>query len=105
MDVPTTILLKVGEVQTIRLQSLGTAGYVWNCTVEGNTTAIAVTLERAGQPPQSEAPVVVGSSSDEVITLVGQEPGQATLHLVQQRPWETSQPPLKQYRIEVTVQR
>lgn len=35
MEVPTAIALKVGEVYTLRLNSLSTAGYVWNCTIEG----------------------------------------------------------------------
>lgn len=104
MDVPTTIALTVGEVQTLRLPSLGTAGYVWHCTVEGNASAIAVTVDRAEQPQQPDTPIA-GSSLDEVVTILAQAVGQATLHLVQRRPWETNQPPLKDYRIEVTVQR
>ena len=35
MEVPTTIALKIGEVYTLRLNSLGTDGYVWNCAIEG----------------------------------------------------------------------
>lgn len=104
MNVPNMMTLKVREVQTLKLPSLGTAGYVWNYAVAGDTTAIAVTMSREKPPQVSESPIAIGSSLDEVVTLVGQEPGQATLHLVQQRPWETNQPPLKEYRIEVTVQ-
>ena len=35
MEVPTTISLKVNDVYTLRLNSLGTAGYVRNCAIEG----------------------------------------------------------------------
>lgn len=35
MEVSTTSELKVGEVYTLRLNSLGTDGYVWNCAIKG----------------------------------------------------------------------
>jgi predicted secreted protein len=104
MNLPTTIALKVGEGQTLRLPSLGTAGYVWNYTIEGDADTIAVTLSRV-EASQSEEPSIAGASSDEIVTIMGQAPGRASLYLVQQRPWETNQPPLKSYHIEVTVQR
>lgn len=104
MNVPTAIALKVGEVQSLNLPGLGTAGYVWNATVEGDTNAIAVTVGRTEPPLQPDTSIAAGSSRYEVVTIRGQEPGQARLYLVQRRPWEMNQPPLKDYRIEVTVQ-
>ena len=102
MNVPTTIELQVGEVQTLNLASLGTAGYVWNYTIAGNATVVTVTADRAA-PPSSSATPIAGSSPDEVFTIRGQEPGQVTLHLVQCRPWATDQPPIKEHRITVMV--
>ena len=104
MDVPTAIELKVGEAHTLRLQGLGTAGYVWNCTVEGNANVIEVTVGRDSQSQQPDDSVLFGSSLDEIYTVLGRETGQTTIHLAQRRLWETDQPPLKNYRIEITVQ-
>ena len=43
MEVPTTIAPKGGEVHTLRLNNLGTAGYVWNCAIDCNTNLISIT--------------------------------------------------------------
>ena len=103
MEVPTTIELKVGEVYTLRLSSLGTAGYVWNCVIEGNANLIEVTSGGADVPRQTTEQVVYGASADEQLSISAQEPGRVVLHLTQQRPWETDQPPLKHHIVAVNI--
>lgn len=102
MDIPATIELQVGEVYTLRLSSLGTAGYVWSCAIEGNANLVEVTAERA--LPQSTGEQVIGTSADEIFTISARQPGQVKLYLTQQRPWEIDRPPHQQYTVEVTIQ-
>jgi predicted secreted protein len=104
MEVPTTIALKVGEVYLLKLDSLGTAGYIWTCTMTGDADLLVVTAERAEAPRQSSEPVIHGASAAEQFRLLAQQPGQVALLLTQQRPWETTQPPLKQYSVAVKIQ-
>jgi predicted secreted protein len=101
MELPTQITLKVGETYTLRLASLATAGYVWSYAIEGDNL-LSMVSGRA-LPSQNNELSTAGSSGDELLTLLALQPGQTRLHLTQHRPWETQQPLLKDFTIQVDI--
>lgn len=99
MEIPATLQLKVGEMVTLTLPGLATAGYLWRYEIAQPDTAV---IDVAKVDERSES-MVVGSSSSEAITIRAIQPGCARLRLVQQRSWEWDQPPLNEHSIEIVV--
>ena len=77
--------LRVGERHELTLPGLGTAGYRWTHTIEGDAGILTAEWTRVpavgGQP--------IGASSAERLLLTGAASGRVTLRLEQRRPWET----------------
>jgi len=96
---PSKLSLRVGELEKIRLPGLGTVGYDWDVSVEGAPEAVTVEHSTATDEP----PGPPGQSVDHVFTLKGLEPGRATVHFEQRRPWEREAPPRDSHDVEVEV--
>lgn len=90
--------LEVGGSLTLPLPSLGTAGYVWQHSVEGDVDAVRVSGSR-GRPSGTG----VGSSTPELVTIEAQAAGRATVRLLQVRPWEVGVAPHAERVLTVQV--
>jgi predicted secreted protein len=90
--------LRVGEECQLRLESLLTAGYVWEPTIEGDRSVVDVSKQIAAERDQA-----VGSSPDEVFTIRAKRPGKATLRLTQRRPWEAQTAAANERVVELEV--
>lgn len=99
MEIPTTLQLKVGEMITLTLPGLATAGYLWSYELIQPDEAVVDVFKVEGR---SES-LPIGSSSNEAIAIRAIQPGSARLSLIQQRSWERDQAPLKDYSIEIVV--
>lgn len=105
MEIPTKIDLGIDKTYTLRLPGLGTAGYLWTHEVIENGDLVDVsemTVEDL-QPDVGDLSTSVGSSRDEVFTIRALKAGHSAIRFVQKRPWESNQPPLKEYILEVDV--
>jgi predicted secreted protein len=100
-DLPSQIDLTVGDVHTIELPGLGTAGYMWRETVNGPSGIVELSWSR-GFTPGTE-PRAVGVSAPEVATITALSPGEVTLQLDQVRPWEKDTAALNQHVIAIRV--
>ncbi|MFI5004078.1 MAG: protease inhibitor I42 family protein [Solirubrobacterales bacterium] len=101
-DPPRRVDLAAGEVREIDLPGLGTAGYVWQHELDGDSAAIEVTWRR-GPLPKDALSTAVGASAPEVVTIRALQPGKVHLRLKQRRPWEADARPLHSHDVEVHV--
>lgn len=88
--------IAVGRTHTERLAGLGSAGYSWNCTVEGAPSIVELTRESAGAS---------AGSADELLHIRAVGPGSTRIRCIQRRLWETGQTPLREeiFNVEVTA--
>lgn len=98
---PSTVRLVVGERRSFELPGLGTAGFIWQETVDGPPGIVEVAWQR-GFPPGTPLPAV-GVSAPEIVTLRALAPGDVTVRLVQRRPWEQDAKPNDERAVLVHV--
>ncbi len=101
----SSVTLRVGETHNLRLQGLGSAGYGWEVSIDGDGGAVWVSkevLDTPGHPPAG-GPPPSGYSRDEALSITAVALGRATIHLVQRRSWEREKPPLNELVLEVHV--
>ena len=103
--VPQRVDLKVGETHAVRPRGRGTAGYVWEYSVDGTQGVVSVSHTTVGERPQAPpgGPPPSSYSLDDQFVIKGESPGSVRLHFVQRRPWESQQPPSSKLDIDVTV--
>ena len=89
-------------MREIDLPGLGTAGYLWQHDLDGDTGAVEVAWRRE-PPPEDALTTAVGASGREVVTIRALAPGTARVRLEQRRPWEADVEPLHRHDIEVRV--
>lgn len=99
----SSVHLRVGETHRLRLPGLGSAGYGWEMSVEGDGEAVGVSKEFLPPPLPTGGPLPAGYSRDEEVVITALAPGTATVRLVQRRSWEGEKPPLKELLLEVRV--
>ena len=104
MEIPTQVELNVGETYTIELPSLGAAGYLWTYQVAENSSLVTISIEaRPAQSNSAENLPRVGSSNNELFILKALKVGHSRVRLIQRRPWEQKQPPLKEHVLEIEI--
>jgi predicted secreted protein len=103
MDIPTRIDLKVGETYVLRLKGLGSAGYTWDYSIDGNDKVVTVSRETASNPTTARAggPPPDTYSLDHLFKIQAHEPGRVLIHFFQHRTWEKGKPPLEEHVLEV----
>ena len=54
MELPTQVVLRVGESYVLRLKGLGAAEHMWRYEINGPGDVVKVSLEMAGPEPRSD---------------------------------------------------
>jgi predicted secreted protein len=104
MEIPKRITLRVGDMNTVRLPGLGTAGYAWTHEVIENSALIEVSTGSGASPETGEAAQqIMGASVDELIYIRALRAGRSRIRLIQRRPWETDEPPATDQILEVDI--
>jgi len=104
MEIPKRITLRVGDMNTVRLPGLGTAGYAWTHEVIENSALIKVSTGRGGLPQTGEAAMkIVGASVDELIYIQALRAGRSRIRLIQRGPGKSDQPPSQEHILEVDI--
>lgn len=99
----TTIALKTGETLRIELESIPTAGYVWNLVQAPDFMEAASETTRPTDPAFQNLPGVTGGNHYLGFDFVAKAAGTGTFKLAEGRPWETDEPPMDTYELTVTV--
>ncbi len=100
-ELPPELALRVGERRDLELPGLGTAGYRWDETLAGDVDAVQLQWQR-GMSVEEARGRPTGASAPERLSIIAVGPGQVTVRLTQQRPWENG-PPRAEHTIAVHV--
>ena len=99
-DVPSEVVVRVGQEVMLRLPSLAGAGYRWESQVDGDVDAVAISLSLA---PESSGGARNISSRDEIATIRGRRPGRARVRLAPRRSWELTASASGAHEVDVAV--
>jgi len=97
----TQLRLVVGEQAELTLPGLGTAGYRWSETIDGDAEAVTVQWQRGFSADEAK-PRLAGAGAPERLMLTAIAPGRLNVRLEQRRPWESG-PPKAERVVEVEV--
>jgi hypothetical protein len=100
-DVPSRLVLAVGESWGLEFPGLATAGYRWGHEIVGGQDVIEVRWAHGHLAGAARRPA--GSSAPEVVTVTGQRPGTVTLRIFQRRSWEPPDQVRVQHHLSVFV--
>ena len=97
-----TVAVAMGKTVVVRLEGNITTGYSWTVKkLDGDA------LKQDGKveyEPTKTARPRVGSGGTFVATFKTVKPGKATLTMAYARPWEKDTPPIKTFKVTVTVE-
>ncbi len=101
----TLVNIKPGETYTLVLKSLPSEGYGWTFETLGDKEAVSASFAKQAAPAAADpnVPKFVGASVDQKFLIKGLNPGTATIHLVERRPWEKDKPPADERSLRVIV--
>jgi predicted secreted protein len=97
-DAGKAITLHVGDVLSVRLPELRTAGYQW--VVDTIDPRVLVLRASNYTAPQGTA---LGASGIRTMLMNSVAPGQTSLKLASRRPWESANAAGEQFEITVSV--
>ena len=104
MDLPSELVLTVGERATVRLVGHGSAGYLWTARVGEPGGVADASVEAAPAEPRPPGELR-GGSIDELLAVQALGYGRVTVHLELARPYRPPRPPLAEHDIQVIVVR
>ena len=99
------IELKKGEIYRRELESLGSAGYAWEYSIEGATGVVSASIGFLGAPPKPPAggPPPSAYSRNELLIITALKVGETRVRLLQRRLWERDKSPLHEIALDVSV--
>ena len=96
------IEMHVGQTLRIELESIPTAGYIWEIQDQPGFLELVGENTRPTDPEFQNQPGVTGGNHFMAFDLKATAPGKATLHMVNHRPWEGGEE-IGTWRIDITV--
>jgi hypothetical protein len=107
VEVPDRIELQPGQVGSIRLPGLGSAGYRWSFEASGDPGVVEASMASAPPPFPPDGPTggppPTNYSVDTIVTLRALAAGRAKLRFVQRQPWAPEETPMAEHVLEVVV--
>ncbi len=99
------VTVEVGGRFTLALQSIPTAGYVWQVIEQPEGLALVGEATRPTDPARQNQPGFTGGNHWMDFTFEAQAPFTGALRLVEARPWEleNGQPPDDEFTLVVTA--
>lgn len=98
-----TVTLKMGETLRIELESIPTAGYVWNLVETPDFMQPAGEGTRPTDPAYQNLPGYTGGNHYLSFDFTPKAAGTGTFKLTEGRPWETDEEPMDRFEVTVTV--
>jgi hypothetical protein len=99
------ILLNTGDVYRFKLGGLGSAGYDWDYSIEGDEGIVAVSAGSPSPPPKPVSPDLPPDSYslEYVLLITALKPGNVRIRLSLRRSWEKLKPPIRETTVEINV--
>ncbi|MEQ8320807.1 MAG: protease inhibitor I42 family protein [Rhodospirillales bacterium] len=96
------VAMQVGQTLRVELESIPTAGYVWEIQDKPDFLELVAENTRPTDPEFQNQPGVTGGNHFMAFDLKATAPGGATLYMVNHRPWEGGEE-IGNWRIEINV--
>ena len=96
------VALHVGQTMRIELETIPTAGYVWEIEDKPNFLDLVAENTRPTDPDVQNQEGFTGGNHFMAFDLEATAPGKATIHMINHRPWEGGDE-MGTFRIDVTV--
>lgn len=98
-------VLPVGKTLRVELETIPTAGYVWQVTGQPDMLALTDEATRPTDPEVQNQPGFTGGSHYMAFDFTAVTPGTGTLELTEGRPWEleAGEPPEGTFSLTITV--
>jgi predicted secreted protein len=103
LEPPSELDLAPGQESRFHIGGAGSAGYVWNSTVDGDSDSISVAIEPASAPPPPGATVPRIGSVGHIVIVRALKPGSTRLRLTLARPISSARGPIASFTIVVRV--
>lgn len=97
------VSLPAGEVLRIELQSVPTAGYVWQILEKPDFLELVAENTRPTDPAYQNLPGFTGGNHYLSFDLEARSEGAGIVRLAEGRPWETDEPAEATYELTVTI--
>lgn len=97
------VSLTVGQVLRIELESVPTAGYVWQISEKPDFLELTGEATRPTNPAMQNQPGFTGGNHYMSFDLKAGAEGTAVVKLIEGRPWESDEPASDTYELTVTV--
>ncbi len=97
------VTLKVGETLFVELESIPTAGYVWVVKAQPAFLELGGETQRPTNPEVQNQPGFTGGNHYLGTYFTATAAGLGKLELIETRPWETDEPPMDTWTLNVTV--
>jgi predicted secreted protein len=96
------IKLKTGDLTTVKLKGLATAGYEWNYAIDENKDHVEVSKEfkLAEKLTQKN----MGASADEIFTIKANKKGTVNIYFSQKRSWEKNIDPINEKKVKIIIE-
>jgi predicted secreted protein len=96
------VALHVGQTMRIELETIPTAGYVWEIMDKPDFLDLVAENTRPTDPDVQNQEGFTGGNHFMAFDLKATAPGKATVHMINHRPWEGGDE-MGTFRIDVTV--
>lgn len=97
------VSLPAGETLRIELETIPTAGYVWQIVEKPDFLELAGENTRATNPAMQNLPGFTGGNHYMSFDLTAAAEGSGVIKLTEGRPWETDETPSDTFELTVTV--
>lgn len=97
------VSLAAGETLRIELETIPTAGYVWQIVEKPDFLSVVGENTRATNPALQNLPGFTGGNHYMSFDLTASGAGTGVVKLTEGRPWETEEEPMDAYELTVTV--
>jgi inhibitor of cysteine peptidase len=96
------VAMQVGQTLRIELESIPTAGYVWEIQGQPAFLELVAQNTRPTDPEFQNQPGVTGGNHFMAFDMKATAPGKAALHMINHRPWVGGDE-IGTWRIDITV--
>ncbi len=97
------VTMKVGETLFVELKSIPTAGYVWEVKTQPAFLELGGETTRPTDPERQNQPGFTGGNHYLGTYFKATATGTGKLEMIETRPWETDEPPIGEWSLDVTV--
>ena len=101
--IPSDLTVKKGDNIVFKLKENPSTGFSWTINIQNPEDNEVLIKTKEAYKPEKRNRTLVGVGGTIAYTIKAQNKGTATISGYYSRPWEKNTPPIKEYKINITV--